>query len=286
VRIGRSKQNDVVLPLAGISWFHAELTLLSVGRSAHGPGGPVLCVVDVSSNHTGLRPPGGSVELIPKGVPLPVQDGSLFVLPMRVKAHDTTPSKRMCFRVDFERPPLPEPAAPPQRSHQRVDVKVLAMCASGANALDFRMRPDSKFGRMMEAWCRHHNMPGEEARFCLGSRELRPEDTPLEVGWTPGRGALIVEATPRRPAAEDDAKSMSDHSPAVAPSMPFLKSGWTGEEDASPDLLAYAEDTQATTSARAEHARAAKLLRDALHDPDAEESDHLSGPSPDSSMED
>uniref|UniRef100_A0A7S1WFL4 Ubiquitin-like domain-containing protein n=1 Tax=Alexandrium catenella TaxID=2925 RepID=A0A7S1WFL4_ALECA len=290
------------MPLPGISWFHAELKLLPESLGSKNAGSTVLCVQDLSTNHTGLRPPGGSVEQLTKDVLTPVQDGSLFVLPLKVKSTEMDPSKRMCFRIDFERQPhaaFPQPLSArratshpqPQAAEEgwtssRVDVRVLATCNSGGTSLDFKMRPEMKFEKMMQAWCRHHNVTDGEASFRLGNRVLRPEDSPADCGWTPGRGALVVEAMPRPDVAEDSlAHDHDDHSPARAPSCAasFLKFGCGGEEEGSPDLIAYAEDTQAALLARVERERAAKLMRDALQG-EAEESDHLSGPSPDSSM--
>jgi len=277
VRIGRCKQNNVVLPQPGVSWFHAELRLMPPVVGQH-TGCPMLCIVDLSTNCTGLRAPGGTVDLLPKNVLIPVQDGSLVVLPMKVKATDTDPRKRMCFRVDYERSPAtPQTKTEAAWANGRVDVKVLATRGSGGTTLDFRMRPESNFEKMMQAWCRHHKVADGDGCFRIGDRELMPEDSPASVGWAPGRGILVVEASER----EHLEDAVPEYSPAAAPSS-FLKLPCVADDYGSPDLIACAEDEQAAVSAQVERERAATLLRRAMREND-EESDHLSGPSPDSS---
>lgn len=293
VRIGRSKENEVCVPLPGVSWLHAELKLMPSTSS-----GPVLCVLDLSTNATGLKTPGSGLDPLPKGKLTPVQDGSLIIFPMKVKGNDPQGRNRMCLRVDFDpipvikEPPVEEkkrvqstdmPA--PKKSH-RVDVRVQGKKKQGLDgrgSLDVRMLSETKFQKMMQAWSAHHRLPEGQTRFFLGNRELRPEESPSMVGWAPNRGTLIVEARikqqeERKPGSAEDGASAVDSS--APPPLPFLTPGWAAEDDGSPDLIACADEPLAASAARYERERAAKLLRDALdHD---EESDHLSGPSPDS----
>ncbi|CAK0855347.1 unnamed protein product [Prorocentrum cordatum] len=75
VRVGRLPKAEVMLTPSGISNHHLEFRVLP-GKS--------LGIRDLSSNGTGLAPPGGEVERMQKGVDVPVQDGCRVVLPMRL----------------------------------------------------------------------------------------------------------------------------------------------------------------------------------------------------------
>ncbi|CAE7452466.1 SUMO1, partial [Symbiodinium pilosum] len=58
-----------------------------------------------------------------------------------------------------------------------VSVKVEAEGADGLNELCFSVRVATPLGKMMKAWCDHHQVPADEAAFLLGEKVLKPEDT-------------------------------------------------------------------------------------------------------------
>jgi len=82
---------------------------------------------------------------------------------------------------------------------QRVTVQVRAEGATDADAMKFIMRSDATFGRMMAAWSRHHGVAPEEVSFRFAAQRLRPDDSPMEVGWRAEDGELVVQATPQEP---------------------------------------------------------------------------------------
>ncbi|CAE8740145.1 unnamed protein product, partial [Polarella glacialis] len=75
IRIGRNPKGDIISDLSGVSFHHAELKLMG-GR---------LCIVDLSSNATGLKVPGGAIARVKRGEDTEVIDGSVVVLPLKVK---------------------------------------------------------------------------------------------------------------------------------------------------------------------------------------------------------
>lgn len=83
LKIGRHGKSDVAITAPGISWVHAEMR---VRPNPEGEGKLQLVVRDVSSNGTGLQPPGKILERLPKGEDTPVADGAMVALPMRLKA--------------------------------------------------------------------------------------------------------------------------------------------------------------------------------------------------------
>ena len=74
---------------------------------------------------------------------------------------------------------------------------------------------DTSFGRLMNAWCSHNDVPNDLALFMHRGQQLRPEDTPSSHGWIPHRGTMIIRAEPRDSAPS--AKSPADD-PVVQPS--------------------------------------------------------------------
>lgn len=98
INVGRFVHNHVVLEHRGISNKHCELKLVTDGS-----GAPALAIRDMSSNGTGLQPPGATgAVMLSKGHETPVPDGSLLVLPMKdKKGDDPAWNQRRSFTVRF-----------------------------------------------------------------------------------------------------------------------------------------------------------------------------------------
>merc|ERR1712070_1229484 len=60
-------------------------------------GDETLVVKDSSSNGTGVRRDGSPVEIIEKGVEVPVQDGAIIVLPMKGKVSADSKLEDLCL---------------------------------------------------------------------------------------------------------------------------------------------------------------------------------------------
>ncbi|CAE6927596.1 SUMO1 [Symbiodinium sp. CCMP2592] len=82
-----------------------------------------------------------------------------------------------------------------EESSAKVSVKVLAEGADGVNELCFSVRTTTPLGKMMKAWCDHHQVPAEEAAFLLGERLVKPEDTLATLGS--GTDSVVFRAVPR-----------------------------------------------------------------------------------------
>lgn len=137
---------------------------------------------------------------------------------------------------------------------ERVSVQVVADDVDGQNCVDFKMKPDTEFMKLMEAWCEHHGLPREEARFCLDGKEIQPHDSPQTCGWR-GTGKLVLQAIPRgaEPAivVEDETEVTQSimviiHSPLGKPmdftlqltsSFEVIAKAWCEAHKVSPEAL-------------------------------------------------
>lgn len=82
IRIGRSPVVNYVIEHRGISQYHAEFRLLP----DPGGNGNRLCIRDLSSNGTGLKKAGSeTAQGLKKDTDEPVPDGSVLLVPMRLK---------------------------------------------------------------------------------------------------------------------------------------------------------------------------------------------------------
>jgi len=98
IRIGRAPGNDMIVESRGVSQYHAELRLLRLD----GEVVPRLCVRDLSMNGTGLKRPDGKAPLhLDKRADVPLQDGSVLLVPMLLKVSQAA-SDRGWLRVEFE----------------------------------------------------------------------------------------------------------------------------------------------------------------------------------------
>lgn len=97
VTIGRDPNCDLPVNLSGVSRNHAEL------RLCERRGEYRVAIVDLSSNATGLKAPDGSVIHLEPNVATEVPEGTLVVLPMKIKAsgQDAT-DLRMAFAIEME----------------------------------------------------------------------------------------------------------------------------------------------------------------------------------------
>ncbi|CAJ1444500.1 unnamed protein product, partial [Effrenium voratum] len=135
IRLGRAKENDLVIEQKGTSWFHCELRLLEPERRG---SGALVKLRDTSTNGVGMKAPGASTIRITKGIDHPVVDGTVIIVPFKVKAEDgksqeeLRSSVKVCVsgfgalgaepkpkaaplespKVDLEPPPLPKAQAP------------------------------------------------------------------------------------------------------------------------------------------------------------------------------
>ncbi|CAE7399332.1 unnamed protein product, partial [Symbiodinium sp. KB8] len=112
----------------------------------------------------------------------------------------------------------PAAAAELEESSAKVSVKVLAEGADGVNELCFSVRMTTPLGKMMKAWCDHHQVPAGEAAFLLGEQLVKPEDTLLTLGS--GTDAVVFRAVPRDHA---DAKEATPKKRGPKPKSPKPK---------------------------------------------------------------
>merc|ERR1712228_703487 len=82
-------------------------------------------------------------------------------------------------------------------NEEKIDVQVVAEDAQWENCLDFKMKFCTPFQKMMNAWCQHHSLSLQAVKFELDGREVQPEESPESFHWSPERGTLIIQASPR-----------------------------------------------------------------------------------------
>eukprot|EP00931_Biecheleriopsis_adriatica_P026180 TRINITY_DN1594_c0_g1_i2.p1 TRINITY_DN1594_c0_g1~~TRINITY_DN1594_c0_g1_i2.p1 ORF type:complete len:2278 (+),score=582.51 TRINITY_DN1594_c0_g1_i2:35-6835(+) len=88
-------------------------------------------------------------------------------------------------------------AFPPDANAEKIEVKVVAMDDDGEHVSDFKMKPSTRFDKMMKAWCKANGVNLSEASFWLGGKELKPEDSPSSCQWSSSNGILRIEAKPK-----------------------------------------------------------------------------------------
>lgn len=102
---------------------------------------------------------------------------------------------------------------------EKVTVQVVAEGEEGSTTLDFKMKANTAFEKMMSKWCENYEIPLEEASFLLSDdRELRPEDTPESCGWSPQKGILVVTVVPRDSTGVSDDRASALTAPDVVAS--------------------------------------------------------------------
>jgi len=87
--------------------------------------------------------------------------------------------------------------APAMASENKINVRVVATGPDGDVGLRFNMTLDTHFGRMMNVWCSHNDVPNYLVLFMHRGQQLRPGDTPSSHGWIPQCGPMIIRAEPR-----------------------------------------------------------------------------------------
>lgn len=151
-------------------------------------------------------------------------------------------------------------AKPLDEVQQTLEAHVVAADGSGGeHSLRIRMLLHTTFGKMMEAWCKHHNVALIDARFTLTSgRELQPTDTPEFVGLGITSSPVTIRATPRNNVL------MQDAVPSGSPKAVQKAAGTAGVAKAnkSGKKPSIAPEASAPGAARAPGAAASALVVD------------------------
>eukprot|EP00930_Biecheleria_cincta_P080545 TRINITY_DN6888_c0_g1_i1.p1 TRINITY_DN6888_c0_g1~~TRINITY_DN6888_c0_g1_i1.p1 ORF type:complete len:962 (-),score=130.78 TRINITY_DN6888_c0_g1_i1:131-2983(-) len=108
IRLGRAKENDVIIEQKGTSSFHCEFRFLQNDGAATAE----LHIRDISTNGVGLKAPGHSAKRLQKGVDTVVADGSIVILPFKVKAEETDNLEELRAYIKVSVNALEPPGAP------------------------------------------------------------------------------------------------------------------------------------------------------------------------------
>ena len=104
------------------------------------------------------------------------------------------------------------------KDDEKVSIQVVARAAGGENLVDFKMKPTSKFDKLMKTWCKSNCIPESDAFFEFNGRLLLPEDTPASCSWSSRNGVMRITAKPKEETAATTASAeVSQH---ASPPMP------------------------------------------------------------------
>jgi hypothetical protein len=87
------------------------------------------------------------------------------------------------------------------KDDEKVSIQVVARAAGGENLVDFKMKPTSKFDKLMKTWCKSNCIPESDAFFEFNGRLLLPEDTPASCSWSSRDGVMRITAKPKEETA-------------------------------------------------------------------------------------
>ena len=108
-------------------------------------------------------------------------------------------------------------------NEEKVQIQVLALAEAGQITVDFRMKSDSPFEKMMKAWCQHQGLPQDQAIFEFNGRKLTPTDTPASCSWFSRDGVMKINARPREQEQPTSAPVEVSQGP-TAPSADIMQS--------------------------------------------------------------
>eukprot|EP00927_Polykrikos_kofoidii_P077172 TRINITY_DN74142_c0_g1_i1.p1 TRINITY_DN74142_c0_g1~~TRINITY_DN74142_c0_g1_i1.p1 ORF type:complete len:1346 (-),score=230.61 TRINITY_DN74142_c0_g1_i1:293-4273(-) len=203
VRIGRSPKSDVMVDNGGVSWQHAELKVIMPQRD--GQAEPELCILDLSSNGSGLQRPGGSpIRALSRGVATPVPDGGVLAVPLKVKPKIGVEEEKLrltfVVRIHDE-----EPADSKQGRHARDSV------LQAKNTLEQTEEPSQQQSGSKGAvsTTRTSPPPGRDTASTSSSRKRNLlQDGKADVGLAEKRGKTGREqAQKRTPSMTDRSQS-------------------------------------------------------------------------------
>ena len=104
------------------------------------------------------------------------------------------------------------------KDDEKVSIQVVARAAGGENLVDFKMKPTSKFDKLMKTWCKSNCIPESDAFFEFNGRLLLPEDTPASCSWSSRDGVMRITAKPKEETVATTASAeVSQH---ASPPMP------------------------------------------------------------------
>lgn len=197
--IGRDSKCDIRVPLLNASWKHAEVRLPALDPSNDSASLLVLC--DLSSNGTVLKSSDGVYRRVTNGVEIPIHDGDIVILPIKVRIPKGTKPKDldldstrmvMMLRLGVSDPSLSfDPAAELRAASE-------ALGTNGGNLVETG-------GRKRET--KSEKLPEEP-------QPQPPEEAKVEAVPRPELPAIPIETkTPYQPPPEEPQASPSEEKP-------------------------------------------------------------------------
>ena len=105
----------------------------------------------------------------------------------------------------FTRDPFWVPFLTHTHTHTQVTavcIKVTAEGVDGLSEFSFKTTVGKPLREMMSAWCKHHDVPLQEAAFLLGQRIIKGEDSLLSLGCDVGT-EVVIHAVPAESHADE-----------------------------------------------------------------------------------
>ena len=92
---------------------------------------------------------------------------------------------------------------PQSHDDEKVSIQVVALTAGGENVVSFKMKPSSRFEKVMEAWCKEQSVLENDVSFEFNGKELSPNDTPASCFWKARKGVMRINAKRREEKLEN-----------------------------------------------------------------------------------
>jgi len=184
IKVGRATKSQVPIASAAVSWLHAEMRLLP---RAEGGRSLRVGIRDVSSNGTGVQLRNAALERIPKGEDVPVPDGAMVALPMRLKK----PEDQRFFTVHFG-------AGASIAEDASAEADMVEAANEAARSVDADKEADTKAESMLYEMARVQNIDSDISEDDASAAPAKARKTAAAVETVD-----VEERATKRPRVED-----------------------------------------------------------------------------------
>jgi len=92
------------------------------------------------------------------------------------------------------------------RASDAVYARIFADSEEGSSVVGIKLRMNTQWAKMMEAWADYQELPVASVFFKLGDRILVPMESPGDCGLTPERGVFTIHAHPCEEVTDEEAE--------------------------------------------------------------------------------
>eukprot|EP00929_Paragymnodinium_shiwhaense_P012276 TRINITY_DN11912_c0_g1_i4.p1 TRINITY_DN11912_c0_g1~~TRINITY_DN11912_c0_g1_i4.p1 ORF type:complete len:2705 (-),score=759.65 TRINITY_DN11912_c0_g1_i4:133-8247(-) len=172
-------------------------------------------------------------DLVMRAVPIDMEDASQAAAPAAVAepastVDETGEAKAAAAAAAAAAPPdmvqpAQAPAAPVEGpdAEEKITIEVHAADDEGESVIPFKMKMNSPFEKVINAWTKHHGLSVSDVLFMFDGQELSAAGTPSSLGWKPGSASTVLrlDALPRD-APSEAAASVAGPKQAATEAVP------------------------------------------------------------------